>query len=84
VLADGITFAQVAQVIRALSIQELQRVEAADLFRGGQVPAGKFSLMVRVIFQSAQTTLTDAQTAEFSSRIVCALERQLGATLRTS
>jgi phenylalanyl-tRNA synthetase beta chain len=84
VLADGITFAQVAQVIRALSIQELQRVEAADLFRGGQVPAGKFSLMVRVIFQSAQTTLTDAQTAEFSSRIVGALEQQLGATLRTS
>jgi phenylalanyl-tRNA synthetase beta chain len=84
VLADGIRFAQVAEVIGALGIQELQRVEAADLFRGGQVPPGKFSLMIRVIFQSPQATLTDAQTAEFSSRIVGALEQQLGAALRTS
>ena len=84
VLADGASFAQVAEVIRAIGIPELQRVEAADLFRGGQVPAGKFSLMIRVAFQSAETTLTDAQIAEFSSRIIAALERQLGATLRSS
>ena len=84
VLADGITFSQVAETIRALGIPELQNIEAADLFRGGQVPAGKFSLMIRVTFQSAQTTLTDAQLAEYSARIVTTLEQRLGATLRTS
>ena len=84
VLADGVAFAQVVDAIRALEIPELRRVEAADLFRGGQVPAGKFSLMVRVTFQSAEATLTDAQIADYSSRIVTALERQLGATLRAS
>ncbi|MGB9234689.1 MAG: hypothetical protein WCC04_09760, partial [Terriglobales bacterium] len=80
----GITFAQVAQEIRALGIPELQQIEAADLFRGGQVPAGKFSLMIRVTFQSAQATLTDAQIAEFSARIVAALEGKLGAVLRAA
>jgi len=84
VLADGVTFAQVAEAIRALGIAELQTIEAADLFRGGQVPTGKFSLMIRVKFQSAQTTLTDAQLADFTSRIVTALEQKLGATLRAS
>ena len=84
VLADGVTFAQVADAIRALNIAELQSVEAADLFRGGQVPAGKFSLMIRVTFQSTETTLTDAQIGDFSSRIVTALESQVGATLRAS
>jgi phenylalanyl-tRNA synthetase beta chain len=84
VLSDGVTFAQVADAIRTLGFPELQRIEAADLFRGGQVPAGKFSLMIRVTFQSAQATLTDAQIAEFSSRIVTALEGQMGAALRTS
>jgi phenylalanyl-tRNA synthetase beta chain len=82
VLSDGITFAQVAQEIRALGIPELQQIEAADLFRGGQVPAGKFSLMIHVTFQSAQATLTDAQIGEFSARIVAALEEKLGAVLR--
>ena len=84
VLADGVALAQVAETIRALEIPELRSVEAADLFRGGKVPAGKFSLMIRVTFQSGETTFTDAQIAEFSSRIVAALETKLGATLRAS
>jgi phenylalanyl-tRNA synthetase beta chain len=84
VLADGVKFAQVEDAIRALAIPELRGIAAADLFRGGKLPAGKFSLMVRVTFQSGETTLTDAQIADFSSRIVGALEAKLGATLRVS
>ncbi len=84
VLADGVQFAQVAETIRALEIAELRGVEALDLFRGGQIPAGKFSLMIRVTFQSAEATLTDAQIADFSARIVGALETKLGAALRAS
>jgi phenylalanyl-tRNA synthetase beta chain len=84
VLSDGVTFAQVADTIRALGIAELRGVEAADLFRGGKMPAGKFSLMIRVTFQSGETTFTDAQIAGYSARIVAALETKLGATLRAS
>jgi phenylalanyl-tRNA synthetase beta chain len=84
VLADGVQFSQVAGAIRALEIPELQRIEAADLFRGGQIPQGKYSLMIRVAFQSPEATLTDAQVAGYSSRIVAALEQNLGASLRTT
>jgi|HubBroStandDraft_6_1064221.scaffolds.fasta_scaffold00102_22 phenylalanyl-tRNA synthetase beta chain len=84
VLADGVSFAKVEETIRSLGIPELQRVEPADLFRGGQVPAGKFSLMIHVTFQSGQATLTDVQLSDFSSRIVAALQQNLGATLRAS
>jgi phenylalanyl-tRNA synthetase beta subunit len=54
------------------------------LFRGKNVPAGKYSLLVRVLFQSREATLTDAQVTDFSARIVAALEQQLGAQLRAS
>jgi phenylalanyl-tRNA synthetase beta chain len=84
VLDDGVSFAKVTETIGALEIPELQSIKPADLFRGGQIPAGKFSLMIRATFQSAQATLTDAQLADFSSRIVAALEDKLGATLRAS
>jgi phenylalanyl-tRNA synthetase beta chain len=84
IVADGVTFAQVAQTIRALQIPELESVDAADLFRGGQIPPGKFSLMIRVTFQSAQATLTEAQVSEFSGRIVKALQEKLAAVLRAS
>ena len=82
VLADGVAFAQVVETIRSLQIAEVESIEAADLFRGGQVPAGKFSLMIRVKFQSGEATFTDAQLNDFSARIVAALQQKLGATLR--
>ncbi len=84
ILPDGVMFAQVAETIRGLQIGEVESVEAADLFRGGQIPPGKFSLMVRVMFQSAQATLTEAEVSEFSARIVKALQEKLGAVLRAS
>ena len=83
-LADGVAFAQVQKTIQSLGIAEIVSIEAADLFRGKNVPAGKFSLLVRVVFQSREATLTEAQVTEFSARIVSALEKELGASLRTS
>jgi len=83
-LADGVTFAQVQQTIQSLGIPEIVSVEAADLFRGKNVPAGKYSLLVRVVFQSREATLTEAQINDFSARIVAALENNLGAALRAT
>jgi phenylalanyl-tRNA synthetase beta chain len=84
VLDDGVTFAQVAETIRALKIPELQSIEPKDLFRGGQIPAGKYSLMIRGTFQSSEGTLTDPQLSAFTARIVETLQQTLGATLRAS
>jgi len=81
-LADRTHFSDVAKAIHALQIAEIASVEATDLFRGKNVPAGKYSLLVRVTFQSHEATLTDAQIGDFSSRIVAALEKNLGAQLR--
>ncbi len=81
-LADGTNFSDVAAAIRSLGIAEIASIEAVDLYRGKNVPAGKYSLLVRVVFQSAAGTFTDAQIADFSARIVAALESQLGAHLR--
>ncbi len=81
-LADGTKFSDVTKTIQSLGIGEIHSIEATDLFRGKNVPAGKYSLLVRVTFQSREATLTDAQIADFSGRVVAALEKQLGAQLR--
>jgi phenylalanyl-tRNA synthetase beta chain len=83
-LADGVTFAEAAKAIESLHIPEIASIEAADLFRGKNVPAGKYSLLVRVTFQNRESTFTEAQINDFSSRIVAALEKNLGATLRAN
>jgi phenylalanyl-tRNA synthetase beta chain len=83
-LADGTAFSEVVAAIRAVHIAEILYIEAADLFRGKNVPAGKYSLLVRVTFQSRDATLTEAQISEFSAKIISALEKTLGAQLRAS
>jgi phenylalanyl-tRNA synthetase beta chain len=81
-LSDGMHFSEVVAAIRSLKIPEVAAVEAVDFFRGKNVPAGKYSLLVRVTLQSRETTLTEAQLTDFSARIVAALEKQVGAQLR--
>jgi phenylalanyl-tRNA synthetase beta chain len=83
-LDDGKTFAEVAKTIEALKIAELTSIEAVDLYRGKNVPAGKYSLLVRVNFQSHEATLTEHQLMDFSYRIIAALQNNLNATLRAT
>jgi phenylalanyl-tRNA synthetase beta chain len=81
-LPDGTHFSDVLKAIRSLNISEISNIEAADLFRGKNVPAGKYSLLARVTFQSREATLTETEISDHSGKIVAVLEKQLGAQLR--
>jgi phenylalanyl-tRNA synthetase beta chain len=83
-LSEGAHFSDVTQAIASLNVPEIVSIKAADLFRGKNVPAGKYSLLIKVFLQSRDSTLTDAQISGISSRIVAALEKDLGAQLRTA
>src|SRR5882762_6646916 len=83
-LADGTHFSDVVAAIHAIGIREVTNIEAVDLFRGKNVPAGQYSLLVRITFQSRETTLTETQLSDFSARIIATLEKQLSAHLRAS
>jgi len=82
VLDAGTSFGAVREAIEALKISEMLSVSAVDRFRGGAIPAGRYSLLIRAVFQSAERTLTEEEIRGFSERIVSALEKKLGATLR--
>jgi phenylalanyl-tRNA synthetase beta chain len=83
-LADGIAFSEVADSIRSLGILEIHSIEAVDLFRGKNVPAGKYSLLVRVTLQSREGTLTEGQINHYAGKIISILEHRHDAQLRAS
>jgi phenylalanyl-tRNA synthetase beta chain len=83
-LPDGVHFSDVTKAIQSLGIAEVSSIEAADLFRGKNVPVGKYSLLVRVKFQSHVGTLTEAQISDYSGKIVAALTEQVRAQLRAA
>jgi phenylalanyl-tRNA synthetase beta chain len=83
-ISDGTHFSDVTRAIESLGIAEITSIEAGDLFRGKNIPEGKYSLLVRVTFQSREATLTEAQISGYSARIISTLETQLGAQLRAN
>ncbi len=79
---DGVSFEQIQSTVRGLKIGELQSFQPAEIFRGGAVPAGKYSVLLRAQFQSIDRTLRDDEVAQWSAQIIKALET-LGGTLRS-
>jgi len=83
VFGDSVTFAQISSAVHALNIAELQSFVPVEIFRGGAVPSGSYSILLRAEFQSPDRTLRDDEVAQWSAEIVKALEA-MGGSLRTS
>jgi len=83
VFADNIAFDQVRKAVSALNLGELRGFVPAEIFRGGAVPAGKYSVLLRATFQSNQRTLREDEVTRWSAEVVKALQA-LGGTLRAS
>jgi phenylalanyl-tRNA synthetase beta chain len=83
VFGDSVTFAQISSAVHALNIAELQNFVPVETFRGGAVPAGSYSILLRAEFQSPDRTLRDDDVARWSAEIINALEAR-GGSLRAS
>ena len=79
---DAVTFARITSAVGAVQIRELRSFQPAEVFRGGAVAQGKYSVLLRAEFQSPDRTLTDGDVAVWSQQIIKALET-LGGVLRS-
>ena len=82
VLDETAAWADVARVIRGAGVAELESLEPLDVYRGKQVPAGKKSVALRLVFRTPRGTLTHEQADEMQGRILAALTAAMGAVLR--
>lgn len=81
VFADEVTFNRIEQAVRELGLENLRNFVPVEIFRGGSVPAGKYSILLRARFQSFERTLREDEVNDWSSQIVKALT-ELGGTQR--
>jgi len=83
VLDDSIPAERVVEIIRQAGGRLLADVRLFDIFRGGQIGAGKKSMAYSLTYQSPDRTLTDTEAAQVRQRIIRRLEQELEAKLRT-
>jgi phenylalanyl-tRNA synthetase beta chain len=84
VFPDSVRWEAIAAATSGLRVIELRNVRPAEIFRdakGKAVPAGSYSLLLRVVFRSSERTLTEEELTGGSEKIVAAL-KALGGTQR--
>jgi phenylalanyl-tRNA synthetase beta chain len=57
-------------------------VSLFDVYQGDRLPSGKKSLAIEVVFQPRERTLNDAEIEAVSEKVVAAVAKATGATLR--
>ena len=84
VFPDSVRWEAIETSVERLAIRELRGVRPVEIFRdakGKAVAAGSYSLLLRVVFQSRERTLTEEELTGGSEKIVTAL-KALGGTQR--
>ena len=74
------SYQQVEDIIQSFPL--VRKITLFDLYRGEQLPEGKKSFALRIVYQSPDHTLTDEEVNRPHQRIVDRLHQELGAALR--
>jgi phenylalanyl-tRNA synthetase beta chain len=77
VTADG-----VLRAARGADRTLISGVSLFDVYQGDRLPSGKKSLAIEVVFQPRERTLNDAEIEAVSEKVVAAVAKATGATLR--
>ena len=78
---DSVTFGQIERAVMELHLSELRSFVPVEIFRGGGtvfISEGYHSLLLRTAFQSNNRTLREEEVAEWSAKIIKALEARGG------
>jgi phenylalanyl-tRNA synthetase beta chain len=68
---------------RGVDKKLVDEVRLFDVYTGPGVPEGKKSLAITIVLQPEEATLTDAALEGFSKKLVAAVEKATGGTLRS-
>jgi phenylalanyl-tRNA synthetase beta chain len=83
VVDDTVAAETIVKAVRGADRQLVAEVAVFDLYRGKELPDGKVSVAVSVTLQPRTATLTDAEIEAIAAKIVAAVTKATGATLRT-
>jgi phenylalanyl-tRNA synthetase beta chain len=81
VVDRSVTYENVRDIASGFAL--VSDVSLFDLYVGEQIPEGKKSFAIHLVFQAPDRTLTDAEVNQVQEKLVARLASGLGATLRS-
>ncbi|OGX43593.1 MAG: phenylalanine--tRNA ligase subunit beta [Omnitrophica WOR_2 bacterium RIFCSPLOWO2_02_FULL_45_28] len=81
---EGLAYQNIAQIIRACGLENLEAVSFKDLYRSAAIGKGKKSLTISLEFRSAKGTLTDIEVKSYMDTVLAQLCREANVELKTA
>jgi phenylalanyl-tRNA synthetase beta chain len=81
IVDEQTSYQQVESIIRSFPL--VTEVTLFDFYTGEQIPQGKKSFAIRVVYQSPDHTLTDEEVNQIQQDMLDRLSQELGAILRS-
>jgi phenylalanyl-tRNA synthetase beta chain len=75
IFGDDLSFEQMRSAVDSLGLDTLRDLRPVEIFRGESIASRKYSILLRVRFQSRERTLREDEVAEWSGKVVEALTR---------
>jgi len=82
VLDDQVTWSSLAETVRGAAGPLLESVGFGGQYQGKQIPDGKKSYLVTLMYRSPERTLTSDEVEAAQQSVIATCQTQLGATLR--
>jgi phenylalanyl-tRNA synthetase beta chain len=82
ILDDPVTWSELDAVVRGAAGPLLESLGFGGQYRGKQIPDGKKSYLVTLMYRSGERTLTSDEIEAAQQSVIAACQKQLGATLR--
>jgi len=80
VVDEPVGYRKVEEIIESFPL--VTQITLFDLYRGEQIPGGKKSFAIRIVYQSPKHTLTDEEVDQTQEQMLGKLNKELGAVLR--
>ena len=82
IVNNSTTYASIEAVVQKLKLSRLQDMRLFDVFESDKLGTGKKSMAISFTFADEEKTLTDKEADAMMSKLIQALEKELGAEIR--
>ena len=82
VLDDQVTWSSLEETVRGAAGPLLESIGFGEQYKGKQIPDGKKSYLVTLMYRSPERTLTSDEVEAAQQSVIATCQTQLGATLR--
>lgn len=82
IVDDSVPYGEIIKSIEDLDAKLIEKVELFDVYYGGNIPSGMRSMAIRIVYRSAERTLTYEEVEGMHSGVAKRLAERFGAEMR--